>query len=109
LRATELVLSAPASSCIEFKRSAKAAKTFKIDADKLDNIRTRFFNAFSPQAIPACLLTRPRKLTNFLKQRTVGLEALDKKVDAAKEIWQRAGPSCKTDAVSIHIMSKLKQ
>lgn len=49
------------------------------------------------------------KANVLLKQRTVSLEALDKKVDAAKEIWQRAAPSCKTDAVLIHIMSKLKQ
>jgi len=45
----------------------------------------------------------------LLKQRATSLETLDKKVEAAKEIWGRIAPSCATDEVLGHIMSKLKQ
>jgi len=45
----------------------------------------------------------------LLKRRAASLETLDKKVDGAKEIWGRIAPSCATDEVLGHIMTKLNQ
>ena len=44
----------------------------------------------------------------LLKQRATSLETLDQKVDAVKDLWGRIAPSCATDEVLSHIMSKLK-
>ena len=45
----------------------------------------------------------------LLKRRAFNIEASDRKMEAAVKIWQEADVSCKTDAVLIHIMSKLKE
>lgn len=45
----------------------------------------------------------------LLKKRAFSLEVSDWKMEAALRIWQSAVPSCKTDAVLSHIMSKLRE
>ncbi|MBI4907832.1 MAG: chloride channel protein [Acidobacteria bacterium] len=45
----------------------------------------------------------------LLKKRTLSLEVSDQKMEAAVRIWQSTIPSCKTDAVLTHILSKLRE
>ncbi len=49
------------------------------------------------------------KAKPLLKKRAFTLEVSDQKMEAALRIWQSAAPSCKTDAVLSHIMSKLRE
>ena len=45
----------------------------------------------------------------LLNKRSVSLEATDQKMQAALSIWKAAPASCKTDAVLIHILSKVAE
>ena len=49
------------------------------------------------------------KAGSLLKKRSVSLEATDQKMQAALSIWKAAPASCKTDAVLIHILSKVAE
>ena len=49
------------------------------------------------------------KAKPLLKRRAASLETSDQKMEAALAIWQAALPQCKTDAVLVHIMSKLRE
>jgi CIC family chloride channel protein len=48
------------------------------------------------------------KATLLLQKPAVSLEASDRKMESALRIWQDTPPSCKTDAVLEHILSKLQ-
>jgi tetratricopeptide (TPR) repeat protein len=47
------------------------------------------------------------KAKPLLKKRAASLDASDQKLEAALDIWNAEAASCKTDAVLIHILSKL--
>jgi tetratricopeptide (TPR) repeat protein len=49
------------------------------------------------------------KAKPLLKKRTFSLGVSDQKMDAALRVWQSAVPSCKTDAVLSHVMSKVRE
>lgn len=59
-------------------------------------------------AAAACGATRRiEQAKPLLKMRAFSLEASDRKMEASLTIWQEAAPSCKTDPVLSHIISKL--
>jgi CIC family chloride channel protein len=49
------------------------------------------------------------KAKPLLKKRAVSLEVSDLKMETALSIWKGADPSCKTDAVLIQILSKVRE